>query len=190
MDARGVGQMRVLFGRQSLWAVLDSMVVIATAERFGFDLYSPAGRLLRRIQRPYTEVAVTQADAEKQIEVWVSSFPAGMEERKRQFRDIFERAPRPKTKPPYDRLIVSQTGEVWIREYGEPYSRERPGSYSVFDRTGQWLAQVAVPMGVDPKWIGAEELLGTWRDEDDVMHVRIYRIGKAGRREGGKAVGR
>ncbi len=180
----GVSMGRVVFGRLAYWATVDRAVLVASNERFSFEWYGADGKLHRSVRRQWTPVPVTIDDVTAQIEEWLSGFPAGMERRKAQFQARWSAGPRPELKPPYGPVLVSTVGEVWVQEYGEPGQRNRPAMYSVFDRLGQWLCRVTVPAGVEPKAIGTDEILATWRDQDDATHVRVYHIGRleAGRR--------
>ncbi len=176
----GVSMGRVVFGRLAYWATADSSVLVAANERFSFDWYGADGKFERSVRRPWLPAPVTTQDVTAQIDEWLSGFPAGMEERKLQARAQWSAAPRPEVKPPYGPVLVSSGGEVWVREYGEPGQRSRPTVYSVFDRSGQWLCQVTVPAGVEPKAIEMGKMLATWLDSDDVVHVRVYRLGRTG----------
>jgi hypothetical protein len=53
-----------------------------------------------------------------------------------------------------------------------------PSRWSVFDASGRWLGDVALPSRFTPKEIGADYVLGIGRDADDVPHVLMYRIEK------------
>ena len=53
-----------------------------------------------------------------------------------------------------------------------------PTGWRVFDRTGRWSGTVTMPARFNPMDIGSDYVLGLWRDEDDVEHVRLYRLMK------------
>lgn len=172
----GISMRRVVHARIAFWRTFEAQVLVATNERFSYDWYDRKGRLLRSIRRQWTPSPVTDDDVRAQVEEWLSSFPPGMEERKAQARAEFSAAPRPAEKPPHGAVLVTETGDVWVQEYNEPGQRSRASVYSVFDRDGRWLTQATVPAGVTPVVIGTVELLATWRDPDDVIHVRAYRF--------------
>jgi len=46
----------------------------------------------------------------------------------------------------------------------------------VFSAYGELLGRVMVPFRFQPLNIGADFLLGTWEDEDDVPHVQMYQL--------------
>ena len=177
----GVSMGRVPFARLAAWATFDSLTLVATNEQFRLDWYDARGRLRRSIRRPWTAVMVTEADLRAQVDEWLESFPAGMEGRKAKAREMWMAAPRLRAKPPYDRVVVSDSGDVWVEEYGEPGRKRRPSIYSVFDRIGRWQTQVSVPAGVEPVAIGVRGMVATWHDQDDATHVRVYQLSRSRR---------
>lgn len=167
---------RLLFGRDLHAAVMDSLVIVGTGDRFSFDLYRRNGTLVRRVRRSYAEMPVTDQDVAASIEQQLAGFPQDMEQMKPRFRKMWETAPRPSTKPPYDLLLVTRTGQIWIREFNQPNERTQMGRYAVFDRSGQWLETGLLPAGVVPVDVDAKSVLATWLDHDDVAHIRVYRL--------------
>jgi hypothetical protein len=81
-------------------------------------------------------------------------------------------------------LLVDAARDLWV---AEPYGwlwfavagDER--RWDVFDRDGVFLGTVAHRREFTPTQIGADYVLGTWRDHDGVEQVRMYRLIKARR---------
>jgi hypothetical protein len=48
----------------------------------------------------------------------------------------------------------------------------------VFDESGGLLGRVTMPEDFRAASIGADAVYGVWKDEDDVEHVRAYRLRK------------
>jgi hypothetical protein len=65
-------------------------------------------------------------------------------------------------------------GEGW----GQSRVLSTPTAWRVFDPSGIWLGTVTLPARFNPMDIGKDYVLGLWRDEDDVEHIRIYRLRK------------
>lgn len=93
-----------------------------------------------------------------------------------------------KTKPSYSNLRVDDAGNTWICECSDRlvlYKKMRNapdgGLWTVFDSTGVMLGTVNIPVGLLVQRLGAEEVGGVWRDQDDVPSVRIFRIRRPGR---------
>jgi hypothetical protein len=175
---RSVSVSRPPFARISRFGVVDSLVYVATSDRYEIDLYAKSGSLVRRLRRAHRTETVTAVDRRRSVERQVaqlknSSVDAGLKER---LTEAARAMPVPETKPAYDRVVVRSNGELWVRDYLEPYERERRGRWSVFSPDGSWLTTVELPIGLEPSVIGEDFILGTWLDQDDVPHVRLHRL--------------
>jgi hypothetical protein len=101
----------------------------------------------------------------------------------------------PSTMPWIGDMRGDGDGGLWVREYDfadmveffdSALSRRtgvravRPAirKWTVFDSTGRLMGDVALPQRFDVWGIGRDWILGIWRDDLDVEHVRIYRIVK------------
>ncbi len=159
----------VPFGRSSRFGAVDSLAVVAPSDHYEVDLYSPSGRLVRRLRREHTPEPVTAADLAADLD------RAGLpnEDARVRYRKFLAKTPIPKTKPAYDRVMPGANGELWVRDYLGPDHRTRPGRWTVFDRGGAWLTTVDLPAGFEPTWIGPNRILGTWLDSDDAPHVWV-----------------
>jgi hypothetical protein len=94
------------------------------------------------------------------------------------------------TFPPYSTLLVDREGNLWAQEYewwedapdrwGPVSLLTPPGEsrWDVFTPLGRWLGTVTMPARIRPLEIGADYVLGLWRDADDVEHVRLHRLVK------------
>lgn len=94
------------------------------------------------------------------------------------WRRLYAEVPPPASLPAYSGFLLDPEGFLWVQGYslaGEPQA-----PWSVFDPAGTYLGDVDVPEGLDLKAVTAHHVLGVWRDEYDVQHVRVYEI--AGRR--------
>ncbi len=169
----------VPFGRTGFVGVDDSVVVVAPADRYEIRRYAPGGKLLQVASRPFKTEAPTSADLDQLIRDRVASLPPGQEGAADRVRQSVRDTPLPKTKPPYDAMVVRSNGEVWVRDFFGPGPAGRAPRWTVFDRTGAWLTTVDTPPGVEPLTVGADLLLGTWTDPDGVPHVRAYRIARS-----------
>ena len=92
------------------------------------------------------------------------------------FRRLLDEMPFPETKPAHGELVVDAAGNLWVAEYRLRVFETT--AWTVFDPQGTLLGNVEVPRGSRVRQIGHNHVLATWRDEDDVEHVRMYELVK------------
>ena len=80
------------------------------------------------------------------------------------------------TLPTISGLVVDREGNVWAEAYDPEL--ENPRTWSVFEPTGQLLAEVIMPPRFRPYDIGSDFVLGVIRDQLDVERIHLYRLGK------------
>jgi hypothetical protein len=78
--------------------------------------------------------------------------------------------------PYYTDFLPTDEGGVWLEQYSRPWTLTR--RYLVFDSTGTLMARVELPPRIRPFQILGDRMIARWRNEDDVDHIRIYRIEK------------
>lgn len=72
------------------------------------------------------------------------------------------------------RLLVGTDGSVWTED---PWILENdPRHYFVYDSTGTALAHVVLPPRINVLRVSTQEMLGVWKDADDVPHLMRWRI--------------
>lgn len=164
--ARGAGPHP--FGRMTYVAVGVGDVYAGLAETFEIEVFDLDGNLVRRIRRAVPPPpAVTMADLERLAE---------LEPQRLSFSrlELIRQADLPPTFPAYDQLVVDPTGWLWVRNFRQAGAGE--AIWSVFSDGGEWQGDVAVPVGLSVLEIGADYVLGIWRDELDEESVRVYRL--------------
>ncbi|MGE0441160.1 MAG: 6-bladed beta-propeller [Gemmatimonadales bacterium] len=171
----GVNITAVPLGHATAMLTADTLVLVATGDRFDVELYSRAGRLIRRMVAAIRPGPVTDEDRRQYLNVAAAGVPSGADQVR--VRAALAEVPSPPLKPAYD-VVLAAGQEVWAREYLGPWAREREGRWVVFDRTGAWAASATTPAGFTPTWIGGGLMVGTWLDADDLPHVRVYRLGR------------
>jgi hypothetical protein len=70
--------------------------------------------------------------------------------------------------------MADPDGNLWVLAYTRPGDERR--SWTVFAPEGRALGTVETPPGLRIMEIGADYVLGVWRDDLDVEHVRMYRL--------------
>ena len=82
--------------------------------------------------------------------------------------------PIPSTLPAYASVKQDAAGNLWVEEYR--YPNDDVSRWTVFARDGVMLGTVAMPAGFNLLYVGEDFVLGTWRDELDVEHLRQYEL--------------
>ena len=82
-----------------------------------------------------------------------------------------------------NRMYVDPANNVWLQAYAVDPPAEGT-TWLVFDDSGRWLGRVQTPARFEVNEIGSDYVLGIWRDDLDVEHVRRYAISKVQREPG------
>jgi len=72
-------------------------------------------------------------------------------------------------------LVRAASPDGWLATYRRP-TRRGPGPWTVIDRAGRSLGEVALPEGLEVWEIGSDYALGEFADEPGVEHGRMYRL--------------
>jgi len=95
---------------------------------------------------------------------------------KTQFKTRIEGAKYPATLPFFTALLADGEGNLWAQEATPP--AQKINRFAVVDSSGRFLGRVVMPAKFQPGYIGTDAVYGIWKDEDDVEHVRGYRLRK------------
>ena len=87
-----------------------------------------------------------------------------------------ENEARPQELPAYARLIVSADNHVWAQRYEVDLTV--PLRWDVFDVNRRLLGQVETPANFMVARVTADQVVGVWRDDAGVEHVRSYSLSK------------
>lgn len=150
-------------------------VVVGNTERFDLRVYDASGDLVLIIRRPGPPREVGAGDRQ----AWIDGQLSGVSDpvvRNRQRRQ-YERMAFPSTMPSFRSLDLGDDGRIWVEEF-DPAAFPSDGSrWTVYDRRGQRLGQVAMPPRFRPLEIGHSYVLGVWRDDLGIEYVRLYGLG-------------
>jgi hypothetical protein len=173
----------VPLGRMTVVAARGAAVFVATNQTWEIEEHGTDGSLVRIIRLAVTPVAITEADIEthreEQLEL-VEGLPelrAVPSDLKKQITDRMKTTKYPATLPFIAGMLTGSDGSLWVQEVVRP--GEPRQQYAVFDSTGGFLGRVRVPARFQPTMIGPSEMIGVWKDADDVEHVRAYPIRRA-----------
>lgn len=178
-EYEGIGQGSPAFGRSTYTATsgVQGQILVGTNESNEVRVY--LGRSLRRIlrdrtpARPVLEEHKVRYRQDQEANYARSAVPEAV---RAQWRENAARNERfAEVMPYYERLLFGTDGSVWVeakRQYDDEGRR-----YVVYGADGRAVARVAFPDRVRPLQVGPDEMIGMWRDPDDVVHLRVWRVG-------------
>jgi len=160
------------FGLTSVLAAHDMQVCFGSGDTYEVRCFLSDGTLTRIVRLDLPPRAVTPADVEgyKQQEL----AEAEDDNARRRLESRFGEMPVRGTMPPYDDIEIDAAGNFWVREYAWQSGIER--RWTVFDQEGRMLGDVTTPADFRITQIGEDFMLGVWRDDLDVEHVRMYEL--------------
>jgi hypothetical protein len=74
-------------------------------------------------------------------------------------------------------MHLDTNGHLWAEAYRPPWDAEP--EWLVFSPEGEWLGSVRTPVGFVLRDIGADFVLGSWRDDPGVEYVHYLRTAQA-----------
>jgi hypothetical protein len=161
------------FGRAAVFAVSDDRVYVGTQDTYQIECYDMQGRLTA-IARVVREPHLVTKEI---IERYVRGRLTGVHERERAQRERQLAAlPYPDTMPAYGAMLVDSDENLWVAEY-LPFGDGTP-TWTVFDSDHRMLGTVETPRGLAVHQIGTDFVIGSYRDEEDAYHIRVYRLEK------------
>jgi hypothetical protein len=181
--------MELPFSVRATWAVYRDTLFYGTGEAYRFAVVAPDGRTVRwigddRPRRPLSSGAV--AGFRQQVR---SKEARGSGEVRSAFMTVLDRGrvPFPAQLPAHGAILMDALGYLWVQDpdaAGESYVHlvtgggQRPGArtWTVLSRDGTIVQQVTMPAGLRVDDIGADYVLGVWRDDFDVEHVRLHAL--------------
>jgi hypothetical protein len=162
------------FGRNSFMELHGDMLYFGSSDSYEIERRGKDGTLEQLIRRDVPARPVTAADIERFIEGEIADVEDANTRRDR--REMYEEMTAPEIMPAYEGLKVDDLGNLWVEDY-EP-DPDAESLWTVFDPDGRMLGQVVLPNGLGVMQIGDDFVLGVWRDEFEVEHVRSYALTK------------
>ena len=161
------------FPRETYRVTAGMHLYVAQNDSYEIRRYSPDGMLTGLVRRAHSPVAVTNAHVRQERERRLAQ--ANSDDRQ-SLSKVLDEIPVPSIFPAYGWVRVDDELNLWVQEYSLP--RITNEMWAVFDSSGVLLGGVKLPQGLDPKHISSDFVLGVWRDELDVEHVRLYELEK------------
>ncbi|MGQ0642905.1 MAG: hypothetical protein ACT4P6_19335 [Gemmatimonadaceae bacterium] len=174
---------QVVFAPTPLTAIRDGRICLGYAVRYEIVCVDSLGRPLLTIHRdvPIRAVHDSARDAYRARRRTIPSRPGVTSAQREQSLAATQFA---RSFPAFSQLLLAPSGELWVQAYvtedGFPAGRWRksvvPSDWSVFDRSGRWIADCRLPPGFVPVEVGADYVLGVGVDADDVERVTLWTL--------------
>lgn len=160
------------FGLMSQQAVYADGFYYSGTDSYQILYFGSDGQLRRVIRRSLPNMQVTDEDIERHKQERLEN--ADTEEDRRVAERLLEEMPFPESFPAHGSFVVDAEGNLWVADYRRP-GDDQP-RWTVFDAEGAMLGVVETPERFTIHQIGPDFVLGSWADEMDVEHVRLYRL--------------
>jgi hypothetical protein len=170
----------LVFGKFGQAVIHADGFYYGSADRYEIGYHDLAGQLTRIIRLDQPNLRVTQADIDAFVNDRIES--ARDESRRQLLNKIYEDMPFPDDMAAYGQFLADPAGTLWVSETLRP-GDDQP-RWKVFDPDGALLGTVETPLNFRVYEIGNDYMLGRWRDDMEVEHVRLYELLKE------KALGR
>jgi len=176
------GAGRALFGTTTYATTVGNRFVVGTGEATEITLFDTTGAPERIVRWPDHDRTIT---ARHEEELFAAALEAEPAVPRAVMRDIFDRAPRAALLPPYEDLLGTDDGHVWVGAYRGPrYSLrgQRPPrrEWLVFDTLGVLAARVETPEGFRPHEVADSRVWGTFTHENGALSLRAYTLQRTG----------
>lgn len=160
------------FGKRLTVRAHGNSVYVGSADTHELTVLANNGRDRRTLQWSGPTVPITPQIVDAYIAATVADAPA---ERRAALAETLRGAPFPATMPAYATFVVADDGRLWVGRYLARGQGERQ-TFDVMDSAGVRLGSVEMPPRFTPAQVTRDRVIGIWRDEDDVVHIRVYRL--------------
>lgn len=165
------------FGARTLVATDGASLLVTVGDVDEVTRYNGDGSVaaVYRLDRPRRLISQSEIEQQRRrLIVQVDQLPPPIDQA---VADAMADVAVPRVYPAHDRMIVDATGAIWLREdIGPGRSSVENHRWTVLDADGRWLGMVTTPRRTEIHQITRDRLIGIWRDDNDVEHVRVHRL--------------
>jgi hypothetical protein len=157
-------------GRTTRIATNGALLIVASGEFLGYDVFAASGRLLSSTRVRTSPRPVTARVIEDLITAWQSTSGSPLE-----IEQFIRRMPMPAQLPAVDRLHVDASGNVWMRAF--TVDEPDQATWHVFDTAGEtYFGSVRVSRRLQVTDIGRDYLMGIGTTDDGGEQIQIFRL--------------
>jgi hypothetical protein len=174
LPSGGIAAWNLPFTRGFFDAFGGGLYWIGVSDRYELSGFDPASGELRRIIRVHHwPLTVTNDDHQEFFAYQLADIDDPDQERT--YRQVHEIIEFPPTFPAFADMTEDSDGNIWVRDFAVPWD-DGPQAWSVFTADGESITRVRIPDGLDIQDIGADYVMGLWRDDLEVEHIRAHRL--------------
>ncbi len=172
-------------------AVQGDLIYHGWPETYEVGVTSSSGTLLRKIQREWAPIQVEEGFRQAEVQRMLKGEGEGGVGGPPSFRkEIADGMVFSSHHPAFQGILLDPARHLWVQRTdpdrpghlsGITANPDRPSEWDVFDPEGLWLGMVQAPPGLLVQEIGEDYLVGVFRDELEVEHVRVYDLRRARR---------
>lgn len=160
-----------LFAQSLSFASAGQEFYVGTSDTYEIRVLASSGKPLRIVRRAVTPSGVSAEDVAAEKRSRLEGLAAN--DIRASLERMLAEMPVPEQMPAFDRILVDEERNLWVREYS-PAWREERDLWTIFDPAGQIVGELAMPLGFEPHQIGADYVIGVSKDAFDVERVRLY----------------
>jgi hypothetical protein len=158
-------------GKRTSIAVGSDRLYVATGDSSFIRVHSTKGAPLRGVELPLQRYPIRKSNIEEYLRELVARNPRLAPA---DIRRAYGELEYPEFFPAHGEIFVDRDDRLWVEEHRWP--GEDKSRWIVVDRTGQPEAEVSFPPRFRAVEASRSYVLGTWADDDGVLHVRMYRL--------------
>lgn len=121
----------------------DDLIYLGQPEKYEINVYSPDGKLVKRITKDYDPIRVSDRDKEEFFERLGESFSSSPLFTEDMMKKVHKKIKFPKFKPAYQTFTLMDNG--WLAVIVESVEGEYT-LFDIFDRGGKFIAQFKTPV--------------------------------------------
>jgi len=166
-----------LFARSNYYEAHGNRIYVASNEQYEIRVHTLEGRLESILRKQHVPLEVSDADVAVLREEQLGGDTP--EQMRTLLNVVFNNSPVPATMPAYNAILLDREGNLWVEEYNRP--DDAVPRWRVFNAAGEMLGTMSLPERFELADVGDDYVLGTWEDELEIEHVRMYELIKPGR---------
>jgi hypothetical protein len=188
VPGEGMGYALPPYGRRLASAFGNGTIAMGIGDSFEIELRDGSGTLREILRAPHLDRPLTDSEVRRLREFLLSrNYTEGS------LDILLAEEKLPGTLPAFAQFLFDADQNLWVRSYDfadatVQYDRvtrtsdravhESTRRWHVFAATGALLGNIELPPRFEVHQIGADWILGVWRSEMDVEHVRLYTLRK------------